>query len=221
MDRDHRLDAPDEEALRSIEQLGDHSELTTIYRRARHEWDGVDIVSREEREKQQREDRLRISLSLRKWFLPIGLFIPLPIILITLLLTLTSQYFSIQGLGILLLPVLIGVGALMYASYRAFKYAYKIFYAHGVRALPFILIQLSLLGMSLNGLFLVTEPLHNGEEWHDMLIVAGAVLVTSVFYSLILVLAWSSPRLGSAGKVGIAGLLALFALCGTAALYIF
>lgn len=221
MDHDHRLDAPDEEALRSIEQLDDHSELTTIYRRAKHEWDGVEIVSREEREKQQREERLRISLSLRKWFLPIGLFIPLPIIVITLLLTLTSQYFSIQSLGILLLPILIGVGALVYATYRGFKYAYKIFYAHGVRAWPFIFIQIALLGMSLNGLFLLTEPLHTGEEWIDMLTVAGAVLITSIVYSLVLVLAWSSPRLGSAAKVGVAGLLALVALCGTAALYLF
>jgi len=220
MDRDHRLDAPDNDTLRNIEQLGDRSELTTIYPHAHKEWEGAELISRDEREKRREEEKLRISLSLRKWFVPIGIFIPLPFVLVTLLSTLTANYINIDKLGFLMLPLLIVMGALIYVSYRTFKFGYKIFYTHGVRAWPFIFILLILLGMSLHGIFLLTEPLHTGEEAIDMLVVAGTVFAFSILYSLILVYIWSSPKLPSGLKVACAGVLALLILIGTSLFYV-
>ena len=78
MDKDHRLDAPDNESLSGIEQISDHSDLTTIYPHAHLDWEKDELISRDEREKRRDDERLRVSLSLRKWFLPIGLLIPLP-----------------------------------------------------------------------------------------------------------------------------------------------
>lgn len=220
MDKDHRLDAPDNEALSAISQLDDHSELTTIYRRAHSEWEGVDIMSRGDREEKLKAEKLRISLSLRKWFVVIGLLIPLPFIILSLFVTFAGKYFDIETLGFMTLPLMIGIGFTLFLSYRGFKYAYKIFYLHGTKALPFILSLIALLGLSLNGLFLLTEPLHTGDHTIDSLIVAGAVLITSVIYSAIMTFVWSSPRLSSGLKIACVGILALIVSIGTAVLYL-
>lgn len=220
MDKDHRLDAPDNDSLQAIQQIDDRSELTTIYPHAHTEWEGTDLISRDEREKQHSDERLRISLSLRKWFIPIGFFIPLPFVYVSLLVTLTANYISIDNLKFLMLPVLIIMGFTIFLTYRGFKYGYKIFYSHGVKGGPFVFSLLSLLAISLNGVFLVTEPLHTGVQGIDMLIVAGAVFLLSFLYSLILVFVWSSPRLTSGVKIAVVGILALLALVGTALLYV-
>ena len=220
MDRDHRLDAPDNEALSAISQLEDHSELTTIYRRAHTDWEGVDIMSRDDREKKLKEEQLRISLSLRKWFVPIGLLIPLPIIVMSLFVTFAGKYFDIETLGFMTLPLLIGIGFTLFLSYKGFRYAYKIFYTHGTKALPFILSLIALLGLSLNALFLLTEPLHTGDHTIDAFIVAVAVLLASVLYSLVMVFVWSSPRLTSGVKIACVGIMALIISIVTAVLYL-
>lgn len=220
MDRDHRLDAPDNDSLRTIEQLGDRSELTTIYPRPHSEWEGVDIMSRDDREKKQSAERLRISLSLRRWFVVIGLFIPLPFVYISFLVNVAFAYFDVAKLGFLMLPVVILSGASLYGVYRAFKYAYKIFYTHGTKALPFITIQLLLLALSLNAVFLFTELLHTGDYVIDSLIVGGTVLGLSVVYSAFLVVVWSSPKLSSGAKLACVGVLALGIIGATVAAHL-
>lgn len=222
MDKDHRLDAPDNDSLRTIEQLNDHSELTTIYPHAHSEWEGAGgIVGREERERQHSEERLRISLSLRKWFLPIGLLLPLPFIVIAMLATLAANYFNIKSLGYMLLPALIFAGFLLYLAYRGYKYGLRIFYKHGVNALPFVLVHFGLLFFSINIIFLATEPLHTGEQAIDMLIIGAATLLASIVYSLLLVLIWSSPRLSATLKIACIGIMYLAIFISLAILHLF
>ncbi len=220
MDRDHRLDAPDNEALSAISQLDDHSELTTIYRRAHSEWEGVDIMSRDARESKLKAEKLRISLSLRKWFVPIGLLIPLPFIIMSLFVTFAGKYFDVATLGFMTLPLLIGIGFVLFLSYKGFRYGYRIFYTHGTKGLPFILCLVALLGLSLNPLFLLTEPLHTGDHTIDGFIVAAGVLILSVIYSAIMTFVWSSPRLSSGLKIACVGIMALVIAIGTAILYL-
>lgn len=218
MDKDHRMDAPDNESLRTIEQLSDHSDLSTIYPHAHNEWEHSDLLSREAREKQREDEKLRISLSLRKQFLPIGFLIPLPFVYISLLTTLTANYISIEQLSFLLLPVLIVMGFTIFLTYRGFKHGYRIFYSHGIKAGPFIFSLILLLLLSINAVFLLTEPLHTGVQGIDMLIVGASVLTLSIIYSFILVYIWSSPRLTSGKKLALVGLLALLVVVGTALL---
>lgn len=218
MDKDHRLDAPDNEALRTIEQIDDHSDLSTIYPHAHSDWEGVELLSRDEREKRREDEKLRISLSLRKWFVPIALLIPLPFVVSGILITLSANYLNLQSLGFMMLPMLIITGGILYATYRGFKYGYKIFYKHGVKAWPFILALLALLLASLNLVFRITEPLHTGEEAIDVLIISGAILSLSLVYSLILVFVWSSPRLSAGAKIIAVSIFALILLASTALL---
>lgn len=220
MDKDHRLDAPDNDALSTIKQLDDHSELTTLYPHAHNEWEGVEIMSRYERDKKHDDEQLRISLSLRKWFIPIAVLIPMPFIVSGIIVTLSANYLNMGSLGFLMLPLLIITGGVLYASYRCFKYGYKIFYKHGVKAWPFIVALLGLLLVSLHSLFLLTEPLHTGEEAIDVLIINGAILLASILYSLILVYIWSSPRLSARMKIVTVGILATIVLAATALFYV-
>lgn len=219
MDKDHRLDAPDNEALRTIEQLEDRSGLTTIYPHAHQEWEGVDIMSRDDREKKLSDDKLRISLSLRKWFVVIGILIPLPMIIMGLVASTSAEYFDLEKLGLLILPLLIVTGGLLYASYKGFLYAYSLFYTHGTWGLPFVVALLGLLGLSLHASFLLTEPLHTGNTAIDALIISGALLIASIIYSGLLVLIWTSPRLGSGTKMAFVGVMILATLLGTALFY--
>jgi hypothetical protein len=219
MDKDHRLDAPDNESLQSIEQIRDHSELTTIYPHAHLGWEKDELISRDEREKRRDEERLRISLSLRKWFLAIGILVPLPILFMGFLVSIASEFFDIEKLRFLTLPVLIVTGFLIFLTYKGFTYAYKIFYTHGTKPIPFILALLGLLGLSTNAVFLLTEPLHTGHYAIDSLIVDGGLLIVSILYSLALVFIWSSPRLSSGVKLAYVGIMALLVLVGTASLY--
>ncbi|OJU87829.1 hypothetical protein BGO17_02495 [Candidatus Saccharibacteria bacterium 49-20] len=221
MDKDHRLDAPDNESLSTIEQISDHSELTTIYPHAHLGWEKDELISHDEREKRRNDERLRISLSLRKWFLVIGILIPLPILFMGFLVSIAPEIFDMKKLQFMALPVLIATGFFIFLTYKGFKYAFKIFYKHGTKPVPFILALLGLLALSTNAVFLLTEPLHTGHYAIDSVIVDGGLLVASILYSLALVFIWSSPRLTSGAKLAYVGIIALLILMGTASLYLF
>lgn len=221
MDKDHRLDAPDNESLSTIEQISDHSELTTIYPHAHLGWEKDELIPHDEREKRRNDERLRISLSLRKWFLAIGILIPLPILFMGFLVSIAPEVFDMKKLQFMALPVLIAAGFFIFLTYKGFKYAFKIFYKHGTKPVPFILALLGLLALSTNAVFLLTEPLHTGHYAIDSVIVDGGLLVASILYSLALVFIWSSPRLTSGAKLAYVGIIALLILMGTASLYLF
>jgi len=220
MDRKHHIDAPSNESLRTIEQIDDRSGLTTIYPRAKKEWEGSEILSREEREKKLNDEKLRLSMSLRKWFLTIGVLIPLPLVVIAIVVAVSAEHFDLPKLGFLLLPLMIITGAIIYASYRAFRYAYSLFYKHGSWGLTFLIALFGLLGLSLHAIFLFTAPIHNGSLTNDSLIVSGGVLLASIMYSGLLVLIWTSPRLSSKTKIILVGVMMVAVLAGTSLFYV-
>ena len=150
MDKDHRLAAPDNDALKNIEQLGDHSGLTTIYPHAHKEWEGVEISTRDQRETERTKEQLRMMLSIRRWFIPIGLLIPLPFVLAVLLISISAEYLKVQNLWLMMVPVVAIVGLWLYLSYRAFRAVYDIFYAHSIKATPFFIVLASLLVLSIS-----------------------------------------------------------------------
>lgn len=205
MDRKQGISAPSEESLRSIEHISDRSELTTIYPRAKKEWEDTEIVSRDEREKRRTDEQLRISLSLRKWFLVIGLLTPLPFVIMGVLVAVATEYFDLGTIGFMALPIMIITGGIIFASYRAFRYAYSLFYKHGTWGVMFLTALFGLLGLSLNAIFLLTEPLHVGNPALDSLIIGGGVLVISVLYTSILVVIWTSPRINAKAKLALVG----------------
>lgn len=220
MDRDHRLDAPDNEALRGIEQLGDHSELSTIYPHGHSAWEGTDIMSAKDREDKRTQEQVRVSLAIRKQFALIGLLTPLPAILVIMLIVLAATFIDLKNIINLIVPVFLSVGIVTLISIWSTRYLYGIFYSHAVKATPFLAVLIGLITLSVDALFLVTQPLHSGWLPHDALIISAAVLIVSVVLSGILVLIWASPKLRSGAKLGCIGLTVIGIFFSTAALYL-
>ena len=203
MDRDHRLDAPDNEELSAIQQLGNRSELTTLYPHAHKEWEGSDLMSSDERDKKRDEEQLHISMTIRKWFPIIGLLVPTPAILIAFIAITASRYLHPADMGILLLPVVAIVALVLWLSFRCIQQVYVIFYNHAIKATPFLTVLVGYLLLSLYSLFIVTQPLHTGDYLIDAAIISATVWFVSIIYSAILVFIWSSQGLGAKAKLRI------------------
>lgn len=208
MDKDHRLDAPDNDSLRTIEQLGSRSELGGLYPNAHHEWEGEDLLSREAREEKRDQEQLRISLTIRKWFVVIGLLTPLPFILGSILITVALTYLKIENLSYLIVPVIAAVALWLYVSYRAIKKVYAIFYQHSMKASPFIATLLAFLVFSLQALYITMLALYNDSLMYNTVISGLVVLATSVAYSGILVFIWTAQNISGAFKIGCLGIMA-------------
>lgn len=220
MDRDHHLDAPNNDSLSDIEQLTDHSGLTTIYPHQHLEWEGEELMSKQDRENKQDKEKLMITLTIRKWFLAIGLIVPLPIITIVWLLFFSAAHFNLKETGVLLIPMLFAVGLFGVASYFAYKYVWKIFYNHAVKAGPFLWTLLGLLAMSFPALMYGTEAFHTGDYAIDTLIIGAAAVVESIILAGVLLLIWSSHALSSRGKVWCMGAVFVGIFLVTAAVFL-
>ena len=211
MDKDHRMDSPDNESLRSIEQLGDHSELTTIYPHAKNEFDG-DLLSSEAREEKRDKEQQRINLTIRKWFVVIGLLIPVPFILGEVLFTIVVTYVSVTNVALLLIPVVIAVLFWLIVSVKAIKRVYAIFYEHSIKATPFVATLLVLLLMSLQAHYMLILPLYTDSILLNSLFTSGVVLMTSIVLSGLLLLIWTSSRISATLKFGCVGIIVLVIL---------
>lgn len=214
MDKNHRLDAPSNESLRTIEQIDDRSELTTLYPNAKTTLEG-DLLSYEAREEKKEKERLRISLTLRRWFAVIGLLTPLPLVLGVLLFSVGIIFIREDTLIYLLLPIIFTFALWAYASYKSLGYVYNIFYNHSIRATPFVVTLLCLLLMSMQGHYVAVSPYYS-----DLLIVNAAlsgviVLATSIVLSGILLLIWTARRLSAGIKIACVGIVAVVILIAT------
>lgn len=216
MDRDHRLAAPDNESLRTIEQLSDRSELTTIYPHSHNEWEGVDLLSREAREEKRDREQQRINLTIRKWFPAIGLLTPMPFVLGSIIVTAAVTFLRIEHLAYLLLPVVITVALWLYLSFRSIKTVFGIFYQHSIKATPFVMTLLSLIILSLQGHYIAILPLYTDSIIFNSLLSSTFVLLTSVILSGFLIFIWTSARMSVGLKFSSIGGLALVILLATA-----
>ncbi len=209
MDKNHRLDSPDNESLKTIEQLSDRSGLTTIYPHAHTEWEGVDISTRDQREAERAQEQKRMILSIRRWFIPIGLLIPLPFVLAVLLISVSAEYLRVQNLWIMMVPVFATVGIWLYVSYKALHAVYDIFYAHSIKATPFFIVLASLLVLSINLIHGLTQYSHSTSIIITTGIVSLGIMAVSVILSGLLLLIWTTQRLPSSAKLAIIIALAL------------
>lgn len=217
MDKDHRLEAPHNDALSTIDQIGDRSTSAAVYPHAHGEWEGVDLMSGNSREKKLAEERIRINISIRKWFPIIGLLIPVPVVLFTVMVAFAAENLDIKQAGILLLPVFFAITVAGYLSYRSIKGVYSIFYNHSIKTTPYLIAHVSLLVIAFQGLFKLAQQFHSGWAVGDVLIVNGFLVGASIVLSGILLFIWTSRKLSSAVKFGIIAFMA--AVIGGVQLY--
>lgn len=208
MDGKHRLNAPNNESLQDIEQLGDHSELSALYFNAHVEWEGKDIISDEERHARRAKEQLKVTLSIRKWFAVIGLLVPLTFVLFVVLLAVAVTYITVDNARFALPLVIIFTGIWLIASYLSLRQVYTLFYAHALKATPFVVILIVLCGLSTQASYLLTRPIQPGTFLGNTLIVGAATMFASVVLSGLLLLIWTSPRLKGNNKMAIIAIIA-------------
>lgn len=210
MDKDHRLDAPNNESLETIEQFHDHSELSALYFTGHKEWEGKEIISDEERQARTVEEQRTVTLSIRPWFAVIGLLVPLPLILFVVLLAAAFTYINVDNARFALPVVILGVASWLIASYLALRRVYAIFYEHAISATPFVAVLIALAGLGAQASYLITQPIQGNSFFINSLIVGGATLASSVVLCGILLPIWTSQHLDSGRKMG---LIAVIVVC--------
>lgn len=217
MDSKHQLNAPNNDSLKTIEQISDRSSLSTIYPNAQKEWEGKDILSAEERSTKRDKEQLKLTTAIRKRFAVVGVLVPIPLALAACLLSVIATYVTMENLGFLLLPIILGIGAWILVSYLVIRQLHAIFYHHALRTAPFVIILLCLLGLSTQLLFILFRPLGANSIIGTTLAVSGGLFIASIVLSGILLLLWVSPRLRARTKFNLIAVLAVALVASSAA----
>ena len=208
MDSNHKLDAPDNESLSGIDQVGDHSGLSTIYRRAKDGWSG-ELVTDTERERRRQEKFDKISFGIRKQFVAVALLIPYPFVLGTILLAAAFTFVTEQNAGTLAIPAIFVFLFWIITSVMSYKKLFAMFYANALQAGPFIITLLVVLGLFATIIHVLTAAIHEQQGLFSSVIVGVSELLISLVITLPLLILWTTPRLSGNARVGIIGIFVL------------
>lgn len=226
MDRNHTLDAPNDEELSGIEQLGDRSDLTSIYREPGTRFEG-EVLSAEQREKVKAEELEAITSGLGKHVLSVGLYVVYPFIGFALLAA--GAYAAVATMGpqtpsvmILVFSVIFALSIWLYSSYKAYSTIFKIFYKHALRAGPFLIVMLISLIMASQAIYgVITESFAGQSLLFNVAIISLLTVVYSLIASYILLGVWGNSTLKSGIKVLVSGLIVMISAFFVVATYLF
>lgn len=201
MDRNHTLEAPNDEQLSGIEQIADRSDLTGIYRAPGEQFEG-ELLSSEERERVKAEELEAITSGIGKSVLSIGLFVPYPFVSGALLAV--GLYWAATLLNAMVFaPLLILTGGFwMITSYKAYASIFKKFYKHALRAGLFLTVMLVSIIMASQAIFGIVMKRFAGQDLiFNVALVSLLTIVYSLVASYILLGIWGNSKLKSAIKV--------------------
>ncbi len=207
MDRKHKLDAPNNESLKHIEQFGDRSELSTLYPRRGKQWDG-DLVSPEERDRRRQKKDETLSFGIRKQFWLVGLLTPLPLVILSLFIGVIFAIATEDNIPQLVIPGMFLFFIWMMLLYGIMRKTNEVFYRHSLRAIPYIVTLVILLALSVQSIYLLTIPLHSEQLVASLALVGAIELGWSILISYGLIFLWTTPRLSGNTKMS---LIAVFA----------
>jgi len=220
MDRDHRLAAPNNDALSGIEQISDRSELTSIYREPGEQFEG-ELLSAEARKKVKADELEAITSGLGKHALKIGIYIPLPFV--TGLFIITGLFLS-SGMNEILLVFLsfFALSAWLITSYRAYAAIYKTFYKHALRAGTYIVVMLASILMASQAIYwIITETFSSQSLLFSVSLISLLLVAYSLVANFILLGIWGNSRLGSGIKALVSGLILVVSGFFVVATYLF
>lgn len=181
MDRSHKLDSPNNEELRIIEQIEDHSGASTAYRNPTIHFEG-DILPANEREKVKAEKIASASSNTWKSSPKIGFLIVYPLISAALLATILYVFVSEMNNAVYIVSAIVSAGFWMLTSYVAYSRVFKNLYKHGLRAGPLLLVVLISTFLGSQALFNVLSLTFAKES---LLTNVSLISVATIFYSII------------------------------------
>ena len=205
MDKDHKLAAPNNEELRTIDQIDDRSGLTTLYRNPGKQFEG-DIMSSDERDKANNEKLAAISSGVSSSSLKLGLLLPYPFICGALLAISIYTFFTGINSGILMAILIIAGGFWVLTSYFAYAAIFKTFYKYGLRAGPYMIVMLiSILAASQAIYAIVAERFSTQSALFNTALVSILVILYSIIATYILLTVWGNGHIKPIYKVLTAG----------------
>ena len=202
MDRNHQLDAPDNEALSRIDQVGDHSSLSTLYRKSKNDWTG-ELVSEDERERRRQTKYDTISFGIRKQFHTVGFLITLPIVAMSIIIAAAFALVTDDNVGIMVIPAIFVFLFWVMGTYFGYRKVYGIFYNNALQATPYIIILLLFLGLLTPIIHSLTAGFHDQNAFVATALVAGIELLIGIIISYPLLLIWTTPKLSGNVKMTI------------------
>jgi len=221
MDKNHRLDAPNNDTLNGIEQIADRSDLTNIYRDPGEQYEG-ELLSTEDREKAKAEEMEAITSGLGKHVLKIGIFIPLP--LVSGLLIVVGLYSVVRIINPMLLvfSAVFALIAWFIISYQAYAAIFKTFYKHAMRAGSFLIVMLASIIMASQAIFwIVTESYAEQSLLFYSALTSLLVVMYSLIATFILLGIWGNSKLKSGIKALVSGLLLIVSAFFVVTTYLF
>lgn len=210
MDRNHQLDAPNNETLKNIEQLEKRSELSALYFQPKDQRVG-ELISEEERDSRRTKSLDAITRNIKKRFISIGFLGMLPFSLLAGLVALALFFSALivkdRNAAVLVVPIMILFLIWVFVTFRLLRFYFSIFYEHALRGSIFLFFQLMIAGAGAHSIFtLVIAPLQLGPIT-NIIIVSGVGLILSPLVSFILLQVWVSPRISGNIKLSIIALL--------------
>lgn len=200
MDRSHKLDAPNNDELKDIEQLGNRSDISTLYPHAHDQWTG-DLIGDEERNQRRQKKLDTISFGIRNHFVTIGLLILLPFIIALLAATLGVLFIDDDTVTMFVIPAIFVFLGWSILTYIIAKKIHTLFYMNAVRTAPYIVTVLLLLAVSVPAFYQLTLELHQERLLLALVYVSALVTVWSVILNFILLRIWTTPVLSGNVKV--------------------
>lgn len=202
MDRSHKLDAPNNDALRTIEQVQDRTGLSSIYRQAHDQWSG-ELVSKDERDARQKHHQETLSFGIRKHFATISLLLLLPLVSFAIAASFALVHLNDDNVALYVIPAVFGFLVWAGLTILAFKKANRLFYDNALSIGGFMFVLYLLLVLQLPLLIESLAPLHTGDLVLATAYTSAAVLLISLVASGLMVFLWTTPKIHGAVKVGI------------------
>ena len=203
MDSNHKLEAPHNEELQTMEHFEDRSGLSTLYRAPGTQYEG-EILSAEARDKVKAEKLEAITSGLGKSALKIGFLVPYPLISGSMLAVIIYTTINLANALIFGALAVLTAGVWMLSSYYAYSAIFKTFYRHALRGGPFLLISLvSVLIASQAAYGLVVEKFSSQSLLFNAALISLLILLYSIILNYILVGIWGNSKLGSGIKAAV------------------
>jgi len=197
------IQAPNEDELKEIRQIEDRSAMSGIYFEPQKQFEGEIIMSPEERTKVQEEKAAAASKGIWKSFLKIGLYIPYPLVIgasiAAALYSFARELNPLLFLGLAILSL--GVWGL--TSFFAYSSIFKVFYKHGLRAGPFLIVMLVSVLLASQAAYGLVAVMFVGAELpllFNTTLISIVLLIYSIIMSGILLAVWGNPKLKSLAK---------------------
>jgi len=221
MDRNHTLDAPNNDELSTIEQIEDHSDLSGIYRSAHTEYEG-EILSEEARKKVKDDELEAITSGIGKSALSIGILVVYPFVVGALVAAGLYEIAENIYPMVLVSVAILSIGFWMLTSYHAFSTIFKKFYKHALRAGPFLTVMLVSLILASQALYGIVSELFSSQSLiFNVALISLMLVLYSLIASFILLGIWGNSRLKSGLKALISGLIIVISGFFVVATYLF